>query len=124
MSGHALPSRFCQERNCKTVHSVVGGCYKQCKVLIGAKGSLVSAGEKSNNNKNTTNSRRLTRNRSLVDVRSQLLHRTLVEEVHRRRLSKTVGTVENIGFQNPYGVGEANTSEEKVRKSYSKQARG
>lgn len=47
---------------------------------------------------------RLTRNRSLVDTRSQLLHRSLVEEVNRRRLFNTVGAVENIGFQNPYQV--------------------
>lgn len=44
---------------------------------------------------------RLTRNRSLVDMRSQLLHRSLVEEVSKRRLSKTVGTVEDVGFQAP-----------------------
>lgn len=45
--------------------------------------------------------RRLTRNRSLVDMRSQLLHRTLIEEVNKRRLFKTVGAVENIGFEVP-----------------------
>ncbi|KAJ9543411.1 hypothetical protein OSB04_023118 [Centaurea solstitialis] len=44
---------------------------------------------------------RLTRNHSLVDMRSQLLHRSLVEEVSKRRLSKTVGTVEDVGFQLP-----------------------
>ncbi|KAJ0809473.1 putative protein kinase WNK-NRBP family [Helianthus annuus] len=44
---------------------------------------------------------RLTRNRSLVDMRSQLLHKSLVEEVSKRRLSKTVGTVEEVGFQAP-----------------------
>ncbi|PKA60279.1 putative serine/threonine-protein kinase WNK5 [Apostasia shenzhenica] len=43
---------------------------------------------------------RLMRNRSMVDMRSQLLHKTLVEEVNKR-LFKTVGAVENIGFQNP-----------------------
>lgn len=45
--------------------------------------------------------RRLSRNRSLVDVRSQSLHRSLVEELHKRRLFKTVGAVESIGFQAP-----------------------
>ncbi|MBA0752817.1 hypothetical protein Gogos_001619, partial [Gossypium gossypioides] len=45
--------------------------------------------------------RKLTRNRSLVDIRSQLLHRSLVEEVSKRRLFKTVGAVEDIGFQSP-----------------------
>ncbi|XP_021623266.1 probable serine/threonine-protein kinase WNK4 isoform X2 [Manihot esculenta] len=43
--------------------------------------------------------RKLSRIRSLVDVRSQLLHRSLLEEIHKRRLFKTVGAVENIGFQ-------------------------
>ncbi|XP_051131610.1 probable serine/threonine-protein kinase WNK4 [Andrographis paniculata] len=43
----------------------------------------------------------LMRNQSLVDIRSQLLHRSLVEEVNRRRLFKTVGAVENVGFQSP-----------------------
>lgn len=47
---------------------------------------------------------RLMRNRSLVDTRSQLLHRSLVEEVNRRRLFNTVGAVENIGFKSPYEV--------------------
>ncbi|OVA19661.1 Protein kinase domain [Macleaya cordata] len=46
--------------------------------------------------------RTLTRNQSLVDVRSQLLHRSLVEEVNKRRLFKTVGAVENIGYQTPF----------------------
>ena len=44
---------------------------------------------------------KLTRMRSLVDVRSQLLHRSLVEEINKRRLFKTVGAIENIGFQEP-----------------------
>lgn len=35
---------------------------------------------------------------SMVDMRSQLLHRTLVEEVNKLRLFNTVGAVENIGF--------------------------
>nr|XP_027071297.1 probable serine/threonine-protein kinase WNK5 isoform X1 [Coffea arabica] len=41
--------------------------------------------------------------RSLVDIRSQLLHRSLVEEINRRRLFKTVGAVENIGYHEPGG---------------------
>lgn len=44
---------------------------------------------------------KLTRMRSLVDVRSQLLHRSLVEEINKRRLFNTVGAIENIGFQEP-----------------------
>ncbi|PAN15703.1 hypothetical protein PAHAL_3G007100 [Panicum hallii] len=44
---------------------------------------------------------RMTRNRSMVDMRSQLLHRTLVEELNRRLFFNTVGAVENIGFRAP-----------------------
>lgn len=45
--------------------------------------------------------RKLSRISSFVDVRSQLLHRSLLEEIHKRRMFKTVGAVENIGFQEP-----------------------
>lgn len=51
--------------------------------------------------------RRLSRNRSLVDVHSQLLHLSLREEVNKRRLFRTVGEVENIGFQSPFEIGKA-----------------
>ncbi|TMW91977.1 hypothetical protein EJD97_013672 [Solanum chilense] len=47
---------------------------------------------------------KLTKVRSLVDIRSQLLHRSLVEEINKRRLFKTVGAVENIGYHEP-GIG-------------------
>lgn len=50
---------------------------------------------------NRNNQRKLSRIGSLVDVRSQLLHRSLVEEINKRRLFKTVGAVENIGFHEP-----------------------
>lgn len=36
-----------------------------------------------------------------MDIRSQLLHRSLVEELKKRRMFNTVGAVENIGFQDP-----------------------
>ncbi|XP_031384658.1 probable serine/threonine-protein kinase WNK5 isoform X2 [Punica granatum] len=40
--------------------------------------------------------------RSMVDIRRQLLHKSLVEDViNKRRMFKTVGAVENIGFQDP-----------------------
>ncbi|KAJ1273804.1 hypothetical protein BS78_05G012700 [Paspalum vaginatum] len=45
--------------------------------------------------------RRMTRNRSMVDMRSQLLHRTLVEELNRRLFFNTVGAVESVGFRAP-----------------------
>ncbi|KAK4492120.1 hypothetical protein RD792_002917 [Penstemon davidsonii] len=63
----------------------------------------------SKNNKLKMEMPKLTRNRSLVDTRSQLLHRSLVEEVNRRRLFNTVGAVENIGFQSPFEVSNKNT---------------
>ncbi|XP_009597550.1 putative serine/threonine-protein kinase WNK5 isoform X1 [Nicotiana tabacum] len=44
---------------------------------------------------------KLTKVKSLVDIRSQLLHRSLVEEINKRRLFKTVGAVENIGYHDP-----------------------
>ena len=44
---------------------------------------------------------RLTRINSYVDVRRQQLQRSLVEEIHKRRMFKTVNAIENIGFQNP-----------------------
>ncbi|KAG5585174.1 hypothetical protein H5410_045608 [Solanum commersonii] len=60
-------------------------------------------------NQNTTlmNNQRpkLTKVRSLVDIRSQLLHRSLVEEINKRRLFNTVGAVENIGYHEP-GIGK------------------
>lgn len=68
--------------------------------------------------KGMVDNRRLTRNRSLVDTSSQLLHRSLVEEVNKRRLFKTVGAVENIGFQAPCEVSkmESRPSKQKNRK--------
>ncbi|XP_042489119.1 probable serine/threonine-protein kinase WNK4 [Macadamia integrifolia] len=47
--------------------------------------------------------RRTLDSRYMIDVRSQLLHRSLVEELNKRRLFKTIGAVENIGFQQPFG---------------------
>ena len=38
---------------------------------------------------------------SSVDIRSQLLHQSLVEEIHKRRLFKTVAAIENIGYHEP-----------------------
>ncbi|XP_027335093.1 probable serine/threonine-protein kinase WNK4 isoform X2 [Abrus precatorius] len=46
---------------------------------------------------------RLTRIHSYVDVKRQQNQRSLIEEIHKRRMFKTVGAIENIGFQNPEG---------------------
>ncbi|XP_047270133.1 probable serine/threonine-protein kinase WNK4 isoform X2 [Capsicum annuum] len=90
-------SRFCPRENSITGQSLARTCYKQCKAMLESKGTCSTSKEKGK-----VDARRLTRNRSLVDMRSQLLHKSLVEEVHKRRLFKTVGAVENIGFQQPY----------------------
>eukprot|EP00262_Sarcandra_glabra_P019410 TRINITY_DN7304_c0_g1_i1.p1 TRINITY_DN7304_c0_g1~~TRINITY_DN7304_c0_g1_i1.p1 ORF type:complete len:648 (-),score=88.48 TRINITY_DN7304_c0_g1_i1:298-2241(-) len=85
-------SRFCQEDNPRTDHHKSSKSCKQCKVLPEfPQGS----------SQGTSDNRRLSRIRSMMDIRSQLLHRSLVEEVNKRRLFKTVGAVENIGFQTP-----------------------
>ncbi|KAH0932003.1 hypothetical protein HID58_009120, partial [Brassica napus] len=64
----------------------------------------VCAASSSSNWRLTSDNRALTRNRSLVDVQRKLLQRSLVEEARKRRLFKTVGDVENVGFQSPYAV--------------------
>ncbi|XP_057953283.1 probable serine/threonine-protein kinase WNK4 [Malania oleifera] len=92
-----MSTRFCPEENhCCSVRSLAQTCCNQCRSLPESQGAL------SSKDKRVMDNRRLTRNRSFVDMRSQLLHRSLVEEVHKRRLFKTVGAVENIGFQSPY----------------------
>lgn len=63
-----------------------------------------SPGRSSRGGRRSVADRCLSRIRSFVDIRSQLLHRSLVEEMNRRRMFKTVGAVENIGFQAPCEV--------------------
>lgn len=75
----------------------------QCKALVGSHAAASTSKNK------IVDNRRLTRNRSLIDVHSQMLHRSLLEEVHKRRLFKTVGAVENIGFQSPFEVSSKNS---------------
>ncbi|XP_024447134.1 probable serine/threonine-protein kinase WNK4 isoform X2 [Populus trichocarpa] len=94
-------TRFCPRENSNSnIGQVLAtNAYNNCKVLLESKSRVSSS-----KSKRMMDSRRLTRNRSLVDIRSQLLHRSLVEEVHKRRLSKTVGDVEDVGFQAPAEV--------------------
>ncbi|XP_074582243.1 putative serine/threonine-protein kinase WNK5 isoform X2 [Curcuma longa] len=75
--------------------------------------------------KGSADSRSLTRNRSMVDMRSQLLHRNLVEHL-KKRLFKTVGAVEQIGFQNPLSGSRKATSSSSSRGGgeYRKQKQG
>ncbi|KAA8517668.1 hypothetical protein F0562_015142 [Nyssa sinensis] len=78
-------TRFCPEERLSK------NCFNQCNNAL-----LHTQRAYSSNHQ-----RKITRIRSLVDVRSQLLHRSLVEEINKRRLFKTVGAVENIGYQEP-----------------------
>ncbi|KAK4418853.1 putative serine/threonine-protein kinase WNK5 [Sesamum alatum] len=66
---------------------------------------------------------KMVRTRSMVDIRSQLLHRTLVEEINKRRLFKTVGAVEHVGYQD---VGDFSGGEKKsgISKGKSLKERG
>lgn len=91
-------TRFCPEETSSTGQHTARNYHKQNVVLLNSDQASTSK------DKWVMDSRRLTRNQSLVDMRSQLLHRSLVEEVNKRRLFKTVGAVENIGFQNPCKV--------------------
>ncbi|OMP02317.1 hypothetical protein COLO4_11198 [Corchorus olitorius] len=91
-------TRFCHEENSRSgQQSMSRNLYNQCKAWE----SHATSGSKQ---RRVMDNRKLTRNRSLVDIRSQLLHRSLVEEVSKRRLFKTVGAVEDIGFQAPCEV--------------------
>ena len=65
-------------------------CYKQCDAQLDSWRFSHSNGQ-----------RKLTKIRSLVDIRSQLLHRSVMAEINKRRLFNTIGAVENIGFQEP-----------------------
>ncbi|XP_038694328.1 probable serine/threonine-protein kinase WNK4 isoform X2 [Tripterygium wilfordii] len=94
-------TRFGPQEHSNIGKSIAAIAYKQCQVLVESR--YGASGSKCNK---LMDNRRLMRNRSLVDVRSQLLHRSLVEEVSKRRLFNTVGAVENIGFQAPCEVSE------------------
>ena len=45
--------------------------------------------------------KKLSKIRSFMDVRSQLLHKAVMQALNKRHGSKTVGAVENIGFLVP-----------------------
>ncbi|CAA3033536.1 probable serine threonine- kinase WNK5 [Olea europaea subsp. europaea] len=78
-------TRFCPKTNITRSR-----CNKQSKVLLNTEVSC------SNKNK-----QKMTRAKSLMDIRSQLLHKTLLEEINKRSLFKTVGAVEHIGYRQP-----------------------
>ncbi|KAK6943379.1 Protein kinase domain [Dillenia turbinata] len=81
--GHKI-TRFCPEENVVTYN------YKQYDDLLNSFATC-SINHRS----------KMSRIRSLMDIRSQLLHKALAEELEKRRIFKTVGSVENIGFQDP-----------------------
>lgn len=62
------------------------------------------AASSSSNGRLASDNRTLPRNRSLVNVQSRSQQRSLAEEARRRRLIRTVGDVEQVGFQSPYAV--------------------
>lgn len=75
-------TRFCPEEDRNS--------YKKCNVMVDSQRAACK-----------NQQRNITKTGTFMDVRSQLLHRSLVEELNKRRLFKTVGAVENIGFQAP-----------------------
>ncbi|XP_052187414.1 probable serine/threonine-protein kinase WNK4 isoform X2 [Diospyros lotus] len=87
-------TRFCPEENCSTRQSPATNHPRGMQ-------NFPSQGPSTSKDVCRMDNRRLTRNRSLVDLHSQLLHRSLVEEVNKRRLFKTAGAVEDVGFQAP-----------------------
>ncbi|KAL2899383.1 putative serine/threonine-protein kinase WNK4 [Bienertia sinuspersici] len=56
----------------------------------------------------------LTRNHSLVDLQRQRQVRTRMEDIIKKRLSKTVGAVENIGYQNPYEFSTSHGKKQRI----------
>lgn len=85
-------------------HNVTRFCPEESSHLDSGHDANMYGASSSSNWRLASDNRALTRNRSLVDVQRKLLQRSLVEEARKRRLIKTVGDVENVGFQSPYAV--------------------
>ncbi|KAL5720829.1 non-specific serine/threonine protein kinase [Ranunculus cassubicifolius] len=96
---HNNCTRFCPREHPLVNHHAKE--HKQFNDLLHSKGALSQTIDRHNPRIRDTQFNRLN---SLVDVRSQLLHRSLAEEMNRLRLFKTVGAVENIGYVAPYDV--------------------
>lgn len=105
---HHQSTRLCTRESPPVDVSLASKFHKQCNISLEYSGaSSFRAG------KRAVDGRRMMRNHSMVDMRTQLLHRTLVEEVNKR-LFKTVGAVESIGFQDPTeGYGKTTSSSRK-----------
>ncbi|THU56462.1 hypothetical protein C4D60_Mb11t17500 [Musa balbisiana] len=103
MSSHHSESshnatKFCADERHREDTSLANQLEKKCNV---------SSPEPSRKSRSRTKgverpaeNRRLTRNLSMVDMRSQLFHRNLVDQL-KKRLFKTVGAVESDGSRRP-----------------------
>ncbi|XP_072975183.1 probable serine/threonine-protein kinase WNK5 isoform X2 [Typha angustifolia] len=90
-------TRFCPEENPAVLDaSLSNKLRKHCNIAAQDHSRSPSGA----GGKRPADGRRMMRNKSMVDFRSQLLHRALVEEL-KKRVFKTVGAVESIGFQAP-----------------------
>ncbi|CAL9163871.1 unnamed protein product [Musa hybrid cultivar] len=83
-------TRFCLEEDPAENESITNQLHRKCSASEEARGASSVRG-----GKRPVDSRRLMRNRSMIDVRSQLLHKALVEKLNKRMFN-TVGSVENI----------------------------
>ncbi|RZR72370.1 hypothetical protein BHM03_00012940 [Ensete ventricosum] len=81
---------FCREEDPAENESITNQLHRKCRVSAEARGASSVRG-----GKRPVDSRRLMRNRSMIDVRSQLLHKALVERLNKRMFN-TVGAVDNI----------------------------
>ncbi|XP_010483414.1 PREDICTED: probable serine/threonine-protein kinase WNK4 [Camelina sativa] len=84
-------------------HNLTRFCPEESSHLQSGQANVYAASS-STNRRLASDNRTLTRNRSFVDVQRQLLHRSPGEEARKKRLFKTVGDVETVGFQSPYAV--------------------
>ncbi|KAK8556542.1 hypothetical protein V6N13_064565 [Hibiscus sabdariffa] len=84
---NTVSTRFCPSDSTSAAY-----CYKQCDTQLDSRRSSHLKGQ-----------RKLTKICSLVDIRSKLLHQSVMAEINKRRLFKTIGAVENIGYQKVSG---------------------
>ena len=83
------PTRFCPTMKIDAHHLR----YKDIKVMVDR--------EAFERRTRSDKSARLTRVKSMVNLRSEALHRSLVEMLLKKRLFNTVDAMENIGYQKP-----------------------
>ncbi|KAK8663663.1 hypothetical protein V6N13_083471 [Hibiscus sabdariffa] len=85
-----IPNTVKSTRFCPSDSTSAPYCYRQCDTQLDSWRSSHLNGQ-----------RKLTKICSLVDIRSKLLHQSVMAEINKRRLFKTIGAVENIGYQEP-----------------------